>query len=185
MSEQNSKFTSALVWLDMEMTGLDPDTNHILEVATIITDGDLNVLEEGPHIVVHQPEDILSEMDEWCTNCHTKNGLLEQVRASQVSVEQAEAETLAFIRKYCKAKEAPLCGNSIEQDRRFIVKYMPKLDEYLHYRHVNVSSVKEMVQRWYSDDPKKDFEKKETHLALADIRESIAELKHYRENFFK
>jgi oligoribonuclease len=184
MSEQDEKFSSLLVWLDMEMTGLDPEKNHVLEVATIITDGDLNVIEEGPHLVVHQPEEILNAMDEWCTQTHTDNGLIEKVRASTISVQQAEAETLIFIQKHCKAKEAPLCGNSIEQDRRFIVKFMPQLDAFLHYRHVNVSSVKEMVQRWYKDDSKRDFEKKQIHLALDDILESIAELKHYRDHFF-
>lgn len=185
MDERDEKFDSPLVWLDMEMTGLDPETDHVLEVAVVITDGDLNVLHEGPHLVVHQSDEILDGMDEWCTNTHAENGLTAKVKASTITVEEAEEALLETLKTFCQPNMAPLCGNSIEQDRRFIVKFMPNLDAFLHYRHVNVSSMKEMVQRWYEDSPYKDFEKKKTHLALDDIRESIAELKHYREHFFK
>lgn len=185
MTTVSEKFSAPLVWLDMEMTGLDPERHHILEVAVIITDGDLNILHEGPHLVVYQDDATLAEMDEWCTQCHTQNGLVDQVKASTVSVADAEQALLAVLKQYCQPKLSPLCGNSIEQDRRFIVKYMPMLDSFLHYRHVNVSSFKEMVQRWYPNHPAKDFDKKKTHLALDDIRESIAELKHYRKHFFQ
>ncbi|OED35179.1 oligoribonuclease [PVC group bacterium (ex Bugula neritina AB1)] len=174
-----------LIWLDMEMTGLNPFFDHILEVAILITDESLNIYEEELHLVIHQPEEILKGMNDWCVRCHSESGLLEKVRSSNVTVEQAEEQILSFVSKYCEPEQSPLCGNSIEQDRRFIVRYMPSFDKFLNYRHVNVSSFKEMLTRWYPESPFVDFEKTRKHLALDDIRESIAELAHYRKHFLK
>ncbi len=184
MNFSEEKFQTPLVWLDMEMTGLDPEQHHIIEVAVIVTDGNMNIMHEGPHLVIHQSDGILNAMDEWCTTCHTQNGLVAKVKESNLTVAEAEQAILEALNPLCHLGKAPLCGNSIEQDRRFIVKYMSQLDQFLHYRHVNVSSFKEMVQRWYPDHPQKDFDKKKTHLALDDIRESIEELKHYQKHFF-
>jgi oligoribonuclease len=172
-----------LIWLDMEMTGLDPDTEHVLEIATLITDAELEVIAEGPDIVVHQPDEILDAMGEWCTEHHGRSGLTEACRRSTISVEEAEAETLAFVREHCPPGKSPLCGNSIGQDRRFIVRHMPKLDAFLHYRSVDVSTLKELCRRWYPDLP--GVTKAEAHRALDDIRESLAELRYYREHVFK
>jgi len=172
-----------LVWIDLEMSGLDPDTCEILEIATIITDGDLNLLAEGPDIVVHQPDPVLDAMDAWCTRQHGVSGLTAQVKASTIPLAQAEARTLEFIRQHCPAGKSPLCGNSIGHDRRFLIKHMPTLAEYLHYRSVDVTSVKELARRWYPELPAP--QKGETHRALDDIRESIAELRYYRQHIFR
>lgn len=172
-----------LVWIDLEMSGLDPDSCEILEIATLVTDADLTILAEGPDIVVHQPDAVLDAMDEWCTNHHGESGLTAAVKASKVSLAQAEAQTLAFLQPLTEAGTSPLCGNSIWQDRRFIARYMPKLDAFLHYRMIDVSTVKELTRRWYPDA--KAPAKGESHRALDDIRESIAELKFYREAVFK
>ncbi|MEM6989285.1 MAG: oligoribonuclease [Myxococcota bacterium] len=171
-----------LVWIDLEMSGLDPRTCRILEIATLVTDGDLNIVAEGPEIVVHQPDEVLEAMDEWCTEHHGQSGLTASVKASTVSQAEAETQTLAFLQAHTTAGVSPLCGNSVWQDRRFIIEYMKDLDRFLHYRLVDVSSIKELARRWYpgvSSPPKQ-----EAHRALDDIRESIAELRYYREHLF-
>jgi oligoribonuclease len=175
---------SNLVWMDLEMTGLDPEHDVILEMATIITDGDLNVVAEGPAFAVSQPEEKLAGMDEWNTQHHTASGLVHRVRTEGISPAEAEAVTLAFIERHVEKGQAPLCGNSIWQDRRFLARYMPTLESFLHYRMIDVSTVKELARRW-SPDILGGFSKQSQHLALADIRESIAELAYYRSRFFK
>ena len=172
-----------LVWIDLEMSGLDPDTCEILEIATLVTDGQLELLAEGPDIVIHQPDPVLDRMDAWCNRQHGQSGLTAQVRASTTSLAEAEARTLEFLRAHCSPGKSPLCGNSIGHDRRFIVRYMPALAEFLHYRSIDVSSVKELARRWYPDLP--THPKGETHRALDDIRESIQELRHYRKHIFR
>lgn len=172
-----------LVWIDLEMSGLDPDTCEILEIATLVTDGQLELLAEGPDIVIHQPDPVLDRMDAWCTRQHGQSGLTAQVQASTTSLAEAEARTLEFLRAHCSPGKSPLCGNSIGHDRRFIVRYMPALAEFLHYRSIDVSSVKELARRWYPDLP--THPKGETHRALDDIRESIQELRHYRKHIFR
>lgn len=179
------KSETNLVWIDLEMTGLDPETDHIIEIASIITDSQLNVLEYGPAIVIHQSDAILDTMSERVRLLHEPHGLIEEVRGSDIDLERAEQETLHIIKKHCERHTALLAGNSVWQDARFMRKYMPRLMKYLHYRIVDVSSVKELVTRWYPSDPHIFFEKKETHRALQDIEESIAELKHYRKYFFR
>ncbi|MGB1014176.1 MAG: oligoribonuclease [Nannocystaceae bacterium] len=172
-----------LIWVDLEMSGLDPDTCHILEIATIITDSELEVVAEGPDIVVHQPDAVLDAMDAWCTAHHGQSGLTAQVKASTISLADAEAQTLAFVREHCEPNSSPLCGNTIGQDRRFLVPYMPALNAFLHYRSIDVSSIKELCRRWYPDLAA--LPKREAHRALDDIRESIAELRFYRKNVFR
>ncbi|MES0371498.1 MAG: oligoribonuclease [Mariprofundaceae bacterium] len=171
-----------LVWMDLEMTGLDPEVDTILEIATLITDAQLNVIAEGPNLAVHQPDSILDAMNEWCKQHHGDSGLTERVRKSSISMAEAEAQTLAFIKQHVPERRSPLCGNSIHQDRRFLVSYMPKIEDYVHYRNIDVSSVKELVNRWYPKLPM--LAKQGEHLALADIHESIKELKFYREKVF-
>lgn len=173
---------SPLVWIDMEMSGLDPSSCHILEIATLITDGDLNVIAEGPELVVHQPDHVLDAMDTWCTEHHGNSGLTAAVKASTVSVEDAQAQTLTFLREHTNKGASPLCGNSVWQDRRFIIQYMSELDRFLHYRLVDVSSIKELSRRWYPGNVPPP--KRESHRALDDIRESIEELRFYRERLF-
>lgn len=173
-----------LVWMDLEMTGLDPDRDAIIEMATLITDSALNVIAEGPVIAVHQSEETLGLMDDWNVRTHGESGLTERVRRSQVSEAEAEATTLAFIAEHVPARQAPLCGNSIWQDRRFLARYMPDLEQYLHYRLIDVSTLKELARRW-KPEAYEGFQKQSAHTALADIRESIAELAHYREHFLK
>jgi oligoribonuclease len=172
-----------LVWLDLEMTGLDPERCVIVEIATAVTDSELTLVAEGPSLVIHQPTELLNEMVPEVRAMHTRSGLLERIEASDISLERAEAETLAFVQAHCDPRTAPLCGNSIWKDRQFIERYMRKLDAYLHYRCVDVSSIKELARRWYGDAvvPKK----KEAHRALDDINESIDELRHYRNRVFK
>jgi oligoribonuclease len=172
-----------LVWVDLEMTGLDAETCAILEIAVIVTDPQLNELPGHHHAVIHQDESTLAKMAPIAREMHSKSGLTERVRASKVPLAQAETEALAFISKYCAPGEAPLCGNSVHVDRRFLMAYMPKFIDYLHYRIIDVSSLKELVRRWYPDLPK--FPKAETHTALADIRESIGELRYYRRHVFR
>ena len=171
-----------LVWMDLEMTGLDPETDTILEIATIITDGNLNIVAEGPNIVIHQPDALLDGMGEWCTQHHGQSGLTAKVRASEITMAEAEQQTLDFIRRYVPEHTSPLCGNSIHQDRRFLVPYMPELEAWMHYRNIDVSTIKELAQRWYPGT--RAPLKKAEHLALADIRESIKELAFYRKNYF-
>lgn len=175
--------STKLVWMDLEMTGLNPDQDEIIEIATIVTDGDLNVVEIGPSLVLNQPESRFEKMDDWNQKHHVKSGLWDKVLASNLSAKDAEEATLEFIKKHCKEKESPLCGNSVWQDRRFLRKYMPSIDQYLHYRIVDVSSFKEMIQRWYPRA--KQAPKRENHLALDDIEDSIEELKFYRNHFFQ
>lgn len=178
-------FLSAhLVWMDLEMTGLDPDKERIIEIATIITDSELNTVAEGPVFAVKQPQAFFDAMDEWNQTHHSGSGLLDRISREGVSEREAEAATLAFVEQHVGEREAPLCGNTIWQDRRFLSRYMPTLEAYLHYRMIDVSSVKELAKRW-RPDVAKAFSKKNEHTALADIRESIGELKHYREHFFK
>lgn len=175
-----------LVWLDMEMTGLDPYKEGILEIATIVTDSSLNILGEGPNLVVHQPAKLLKGMDEWNQNQHGQSGLIEAVRKSKISVKTAERKTLAFLKKYCLEGKSPLCGNSVHHDRRFMIRYMPALHRFLHYRIIDVSTVKELARRWYPERKLKKLpSKNSTHRALDDVRESIEELKGLRKLFFK
>ena len=173
-----------LVWMDLEMTGLDPDRERIIEIATIVTDSDLEVVAEGPVLAVRQPEALLAAMDEWNQSHHSASGLLDRVRRDGVAEREAEAVTLAFLEQHVEKKRSPLCGNTIWQDRRFLSRYMPTLEDYLHYRMVDVSSIKELVQRW-RPDLMSGFSKNNEHTALADIRESIAELRYYREHFLR
>lgn len=164
------------------MTGLDPEVDRIIEIATIVTDSSLNVLEEGPVLVVQQPQSVLDGMDEWNVTHHTASGLLDRMKTDGVDQDYAEAETLEFIKKFVEAGKAPLCGNSIGQDRRFLVKYMPSLESHLHYRNIDVSTVKELALRW-KPELVSQVEKKGNHRAIDDIRESIDELRFYRDHF--
>ncbi|WP_134601370.1 oligoribonuclease [Pseudomonas aeruginosa] len=173
-----------LIWIDLEMTGLDPDRDVINEMATIVTDSDLNTLAEGPVIAIHQPEEILAGMDEWNTRQHGQSGLTQRVRESTVSMAEAEAQTLAFLEQWVPKRSSPICGNSICQDRRFLYRHMPRLEGYFHYRNLDVSTLKELAARW-APQVRESFKKGNTHLALDDIRESIAELRHYRDHFIK
>lgn len=173
-----------LIWVDLEMTGLDPETHKIIEIASIVTDSELNILAEGPVLAVHQSENELAKMDDWCTNTHTASGLVERVRNSKISEQDAIEQTIAFLEKWVPKGVSPICGNSIGQDRRFLYKHMPELEEYFHYRYVDVSTLKELTRRW-KPEVLDGFSKQGTHLALDDIRESIAELKYYRETIFK
>ncbi|WP_375321310.1 oligoribonuclease [Aliivibrio logei] len=172
-----------LIWVDLEMTGLDPETHKIIEIASIVTDAQLNILAEGPVIAIHQSEDELAKMDGWCTNTHTNSGLVTRVKASEYNEAAAIEETIAFLEQWVPKGVSPICGNSIGQDRRFLYKHMPKLEEYFHYRYVDVSTIKELTRRW-KPEVLDGFEKTGTHLALDDIRESIAELKYYRQHIF-
>lgn len=178
-----SKKHSNLVWIDLEMTGLDPRHCTILEIATIVTDSNLNILDIGPNLAIHQPDPILEGMDAWNTTHHTASGLYTRVQESQVTMEEAERQTLDFIKRFSRHREAPLCGNTIGQDRRFLDAYMPSLEAHLHYRNIDVSSIKELVTRWYPESylpPRK----KTAHLALEDIKESIEELRYYQRAIF-
>jgi len=171
-----------LVWMDLEMTGLEPEQDVIIEIATIVTDSNLNIVAEGPVLAVHQPDVLLDAMDEWNTKTHGNSGLTERVRNSTTNARAAERLTLEFLRQYVKPGTSPLCGNSIHQDRRFLVKYMPELEAYMHYRNIDVSTLKELAKRW-KPSAVSSFQKKGSHQALDDIKESIAEMQHYREHF--
>jgi len=176
--------SNALVWIDLEMTGLSPEKDRIIEIATIITDSNLNIVAEGPVFAVSQPANMLAGMDEWNTRTHTGTGLVERVLESTVEEREAEQETLRFIQEYVPRNKSPLCGNSICQDRRFLARYMRELEDYLHYRNLDVSTVKELAKRWHPDLVN-GFEKQGTHRALDDIRESIEELRYYRTHFLR
>jgi oligoribonuclease len=184
VTEQKRKKPNQLVWIDLEMTGLEPKKCHIVEIAVIITDGDLKLIAEGPNLVIHQPPSVLKIMDEWSRKQHTKTGLLDEVVASKINVKEAERTAYHFIEQYCTPKVAPLCGNTVHHDRRFLIKYMPRIHEFLHYRHVDVSTIKDLIGRWYPTE-KSYSKKQERHRALDDIRESIEELRYYRERYFR
>lgn len=174
---------SNLVWVDMEMTGLDPETDKVIEIATIVTDSQLNVIAEGPVLAIHQSEAVFAVMDDWNTKTHGESGLVDKCLKSDISEDEAVKQTIAFLEKYVPKGKAPLCGNSIGQDRRFMIRHMPLLEDYFHYRVIDVSTVKELVRRW-KPEVLDGFSKKGTHTALEDIRESIQELAYYRENVF-
>ena len=171
-----------LIWVDLEMTGLDTDNDYIIEIATAITDNQLNILEEGPVCAIHQDDSVLQAMDEWNTKQHAKSGLVERVLNSKYTTADAERLTLEFVKKFVPEKASPMCGSSICQDRRFLHRLMPQLEQYFHYRNFDVSSIKEISKRWYPD--KRQFSKDSSHLALNDIHDSINELKFYREEIF-
>ncbi len=171
-----------LIWIDLEMTGLDPQTDRIIEIATLVTDSQLCIIAEGPALAIHQDEAVLATMDEWNQRQHGESGLLARVRASTVTEADAEQQTLAFLRQHLPAGKSPICGNSICQDRRFLARLMPELEAYFHYRNLDVSTLKELARRWYPG--LKGFSKVSTHLALQDIRDSIEELRFYRERLF-
>ncbi len=181
---ETKKNKNNVVWIDMEMTGLDVERERIIEVASIVTDKNLHILEEGPNLVVHQPKKFLAAMDEWNQNQHSKSGLIDEIKKSKMTVRKAESLTLKFIKKYCIPGKSILAGNTVHHDRKFIAKYMPRLDKFLHYRHVDVTSVKVLVKWWYPKE-KNEYKKEEAHRALGDIRESIEELKYLRKHYFK
>jgi len=173
-----------LIWIDLEMTGLDTDNDRIIEIATLVTDSELNTLAEGPILAIHQPDDVISAMDEWNTRQHGQSGLIERVANSRLSATDAEQQTIDFLRDWVGAGKSPMSGNSICQDRRFMAREMPQLEDYFHYRNLDVSSIKELACRW-RPELLKGFKKKASHLAMDDILDSIAELKYYREHFLK
>lgn len=179
---KRSKSENNLIWLDMEMTGLSPDTDRIIEVALVVTDSELNLLAEGPVLVIHQSDAVLDGMDAWNKGTHGRSGLIEKVKASTLTEAEAEAQLLEFIRQWVPTGKSPMCGNSICQDRRFMARYMPKLEAYFHYRNLDVSTLKELCKRW---EPliHKGFHKRQLHTARADIMESIEELRYYRTHF--
>ncbi len=173
-----------LVWIDCEMTGLDPEKERLIEIAVIVTGPQLTPRVEGPVLAIYQTDELLDQMDSWNKGTHGRSGLIDKVKASRVTELEAEAQLLAFVSKYVPKGASPLCGNTISQDRRFLVKYMPKLEAYLHYRNVDVSTFKELAKRW-RPDVYAAFKKRQSHTALADVNESIDELEHYREHFLK
>lgn len=173
-----------LVWIDLEMTGLSPEDDRIIEIATLVTDKKLKPLAEGPVFAVHQSEERLAAMDDWNTRQHTGSGLVERIRNEGVSESEAEQKTLAFLRQYVPTGASPMCGNSICQDRRFLYNYMPQLEAFFHYRHIDVSTLKELARRW-APHVASGFDKQSSHLAMDDIRDSLAELAYYRETMLK
>lgn len=175
---------SNLIWIDLEMTGLAPDTDRIIEIATLVTDKNLNVLAEGPVLAIHQPDSLLNGMDEWNTRQHNQSGLVERVRGSQIDEARAERDTIEFLAEYVPEGASPMCGNTICQDRRFLARYMPALEAFFHYRHIDVSTLKELARRW-APEVAQGFTKESSHLAMDDIRDSLAELAYYRNTVFK
>lgn len=173
-----------LIWIDLEMTGLNPERDRIIEIATLVTDANLNVLAEGPVMAVHQSDAQLALMDDWNVNTHTGSGLVERVKASPFDENSAQQKTIDFLKRWVPAGKSPICGNSIGQDRRFLFKYMPELEAYFHYRYLDVSTLKELARRW-KPEILDGFTKQGTHQAMDDIRESVAELAYYREHFIK
>ncbi|TDP37542.1 oligoribonuclease [Idiomarina aquatica] len=182
MSDNNKN--DRLIWIDLEMTGLDPEQHHIIEIATIVTDADLNELAQGPVIAINQPQEFLDRMDDWNVKTHTGSGLVDRIKASEFKEPHAVQATLDFLKQWVEPNSSPMCGNSICQDRRFLVKHMPELESFFHYRNLDVSSLKELAKRW-NPEVLNGFKKKGAHEALEDIRESVAELRHYRENFLR
>lgn len=182
MSQQAARDANNLIWLDMEMTGLSPSTDRIIEVAIVVTDGSLNILAQSDAIAVHQTDEVLAGMDKWNTSTHGKSGLTKRVRESEYDEARAEAAMLSFVSAWLPKGVSPMCGNSICQDRRFMANYMPKLEEFFHYRNLDVSTLKELAKRW-APEVAKGFQKRSAHTALADIIESIEELRYYREKF--
>ncbi len=174
----------ALIWIDLEMTGLDTQNDEIIEIATIVTDDYLNILAEGPVLAINVADTVLNKMDDWNKNQHGQSGLIDRIRRSTITLAEAEAQTLAFLKKWVDAGISPMCGNSICQDRRFLARQMPTLERYFHYRNLDVSSIKELCYRWRPDIAS-NYQKGGSHLALDDVRDSIRELKFYREHFFK
>lgn len=172
-----------LIWIDLEMTGLEPNNHKIIEIATIVTDPQLNILAQGPVLAIYQPEQELAKMDDWCTKTHTKSGLVARVQSSLINEEQAVKETIAFLQQWVVAGASPICGNSVSQDRRFLYQHMPELEQFFHYRTIDVSTIKELIRRW-QPELLDGFKKQGTHLALDDIRESIEELRYYRSKIF-
>jgi len=172
-----------LIWLDLEMTGLDPNKERIIEIATVVTNSELEVVAEGPCLAVHQSDDLLSKMDKWNTSHHTRSGLVQRVKESTISEAEAEQTTLDFLAKYLPVETSPMCGNTIGQDRRFLYRYMPELCAFFHYRNLDVSTLKILAQRWMPDVAK-GFHKESKHLALSDVYDSIEELRYYREKMF-
>ncbi|HKW38321.1 MAG TPA: oligoribonuclease [Burkholderiales bacterium] len=173
-----------LLWLDMEMTGLDPDGDRIIEIAIVVTDAQLNTVSQAPVLVVHQADAVLESMDDWNKSTHARSGLIDKVKASTLTERTAEEQLLAFVTQHVPAKTSPMCGNSICQDRRFLARHMPRLEAHFHYRNLDVSTLKELVKRW-KPEIAKGLVKQGKHEALADIHESIGELKYYREHFLK
>jgi oligoribonuclease len=173
-----------LIWIDLEMTGLDSTTDQIIEIATIVTDGQLNILAEGPMLAIHQSDEVLNGMDEWNTRQHKKSGLTARVRASTLTEQEAERQTIEFLSQYVPENSSPMCGNSICQDRRFMARCMPDLERFFHYRNLDVSTLKELASRW-SPDVARGFTKESAHLALDDVKDSIRELQYYREHLFR
>ena len=170
-----------LVWLDLEMTGLDPEKERIIEIATLITDSQLNILAEGPNLIITQQTSLLDQMDEWNQNQHGSSGLIDAVKKSSITEQMAEIETLDFVSKYVGPNQSPMCGNTVSHDRRFLAKYMPRLESYFNYRHIDVSSFKEAAVRWMNEA--QVYEKEGSHRAMGDIKESVAELKFYKNLF--
>ena len=178
------KEKSNLIWIDLEMTGLDTQNDYIIEIATIVTDKNLNILAEGPNLTIHQPNEIMNNMDDWNTKQHTRSGLKDRVSQSDINESAAERETIKFLEKFTFKGQSPLCGNSICQDRRFLARCMPELEAFCHYRNVDVTSIRELGKRWYFEDTD-NYSKRSNHRALDDIRESIDELRYYRKTLFK
>jgi oligoribonuclease len=183
MSTQAGSRQTNLIWIDLEMTGLDPERERIIEIATLVTDSQLNIIAEGPSLVIHQDDARLEAMDDWCTRQHGQSGLTQRVRESGICERDAELATLAFLQQHVDLGASPICGNSIGQDRRFLVPYMAELEAYFHYRNLDVSTIKELARRW-RPDVLDGVVKKGAHLAMDDIKDSIAELVHYRNHFF-
>ena len=174
--------SNLLAWIDLEMTGLDPEKHHIIEIACLVTDSNLNIVAEGPEIAIFQDEDILSLMNEWNVKQHTSSGLVEKIKSSDISIKEAEEHCLKFFQSHIKQHKSPLCGSSVSHDRRFLIKHMSKLANHFHYRHIDVSSFKEVIKRWYPEED--EFKKASSHRAMDDIKESVNELKFYREKLF-
>ncbi len=183
MTTQSNINSNNLIWIDLEMTGLDPNSDRIIEIATIVTDSNLNILDEGPVIAIHQSDEQLALMDDWNQKTHGKSGLIERVRQSTIAEQQAEQQTIEFLKQWVPENSSPICGNTIGQDRRFLFNYMPNLEKYFHYRYLDVSTIKELARRW-KPEILKGISKQSSHQALDDIRDSIAELVYYRQHFF-